>query len=75
MDANAAEARVGNQTISRHFRSKEAVVQALVEAMCTPEVVQPPARALPVRERLRELLLTFLASRSASSIQSATRFE
>jgi TetR/AcrR family transcriptional regulator, mexJK operon transcriptional repressor len=41
----------GKQTIYRHFRSKEALVQALVEAMCAPEVVQPPARALPVRER------------------------
>jgi len=66
VDAVAAEAGVGNQTIYRHFRSKEALVQALVEAMCTPEVVQPPARAPSVRERLRELLLTFLAGVAAA---------
>jgi TetR/AcrR family transcriptional repressor of mexJK operon len=32
-DAVAAEAGVGKQTIYRHFRSKE----AMVEAMCAPE--------------------------------------
>jgi TetR/AcrR family transcriptional regulator, mexJK operon transcriptional repressor len=36
-------------------------VQALVEAMCAPEVLQPPSRSLPAGERLRELLLTFAA--------------
>lgn len=61
MDAVAAEAGVGKQTIYRHFRSKEALVEALVEAMCAPEVVRPPARLLPARQRLRELLLTFAA--------------
>ena len=59
VDAVAAEAGVGKQTIYRHFRSKEALVQALVEAMCAPEVLQPPPRSLPAGERLRELLLTF----------------
>src|SRR5258705_3448955 len=61
VDAVAVEAGVGKQTIYRHFRSKEALVEALVEAMCAPEVVQPPSRPLPVRERLRDLLLTFAA--------------
>ena len=59
VDAVAAEAGVGKQTIYRHFRSKEALVQALVEAMCAPEVLQPPPRSLPAGKRLRELLLTF----------------
>jgi AcrR family transcriptional regulator len=61
MDAVAAEAGVGKQTIYRHFRSKEALVEALVEAMCAPEVVRPPTRFLPAGQRLRELLLTFVA--------------
>src|SRR5258708_22459439 len=61
MDAVAAEAGVGKQTIYRHFRSKEALVEALVEAMCAPEVVRPPTSSLPARQRLRELLLTFAA--------------
>lgn len=61
MDAVAAEAGVGKQTIYRHFRSKEALVEALVEAMCAPEVVRPPTRSLPAGQRLRELLLTFAA--------------
>jgi AcrR family transcriptional regulator len=61
MDEVAAEAGVGKQTIYRHFRSKEALVQALVEAMCAPEVVQPLPGSLPAGERLRELLLTFAA--------------
>jgi TetR/AcrR family transcriptional repressor of mexJK operon len=65
VDAVAAEAGVGKQTIYRHFRSKEALVQALVEAMCAPEVLQPPPRSLPVVERLRELLLTFAAGVAA----------
>src|SRR5258706_16082283 len=47
MDAVAAEAGVGKQTIYRHFRSKEALVKALVEAMCVPEVVEPPPSSLP----------------------------
>ena len=59
MDAVAAEAGVGKQTIYRHFRSKEALVEALVEAMCAPEVVQPPAGPGPARARLRTLLLAF----------------
>lgn len=61
MDAVAAEAGVGKQTIYRHFRSKEALVEALVEAMCAPEVVRPPTRSLPIGQRLRELLLAFAA--------------
>ncbi len=61
MDAVAAEAGVGKQTIYRHFRSKEVLVQALVEAMCAPEVVQPPPGSLPAGEQLRELLLAFAA--------------
>lgn len=61
MDAIAAEAGVGKQTIYRHFRSKEALVEALVEAMCAPEVLQPPPRSLPARERLRAVLLTLAA--------------
>ncbi len=59
MDGVAAEAGVGKQTIYRHFQSKEALVEALVEAMCAPEVVEPPPSSLPVGERLRELLLGF----------------
>src|SRR5690242_10111098 len=61
VDAVAAEAGVGKQTIYRHFRSKEALVQALVEAMCAPEVLQPPPRSMPAHKRLRELLVTFAA--------------
>ncbi|MGN6308811.1 MAG: TetR/AcrR family transcriptional regulator [Xanthobacteraceae bacterium] len=61
MDAVAAEAGVGKQTIYRHFRSKEALVEALVEAMCAPEVIRPPTRPLPTGQRLRGLLLTFVA--------------
>jgi TetR/AcrR family transcriptional regulator, mexJK operon transcriptional repressor len=61
MDAVAAEAGVGKQTIYRHFGSKEALVEALVEAMCAPEVLQPLRSSLPAPERLRELLLTFAA--------------
>lgn len=64
MDAVAAEAGVGKQTIYRHFRSKEALVEALVEAMCAPEVIRPPATSPPAkqraRQRLRELLLIFV---------------
>ena len=59
MDGVAAEAGVGKQTIYRHFQSKEALVVALVEAMCAPEVVEPPPSSLPAGERLRELLLAF----------------
>ena len=59
MDGVAAEAGVGKQTIYRHFRSKEALVEALVEAMAAPEVVEPPPSSLPVGERLRQLLLAF----------------
>jgi AcrR family transcriptional regulator len=59
MDGVAAEAGVGKQTIYRHFRSKEALVEALVEAMCAPEVVEPPPSSLPIVERLRQLLLAF----------------
>src|SRR6266481_1951833 len=59
MDAVAAEAGVGKQTIYRHFRSKEELVEALVEAMCAPEVVEPPPSSLPTSERLRDLLLAF----------------
>lgn len=61
MDAVAAEAGVGKQTIYRHFRSKEALVDALVAAMCTPDVVQPPPSSLPAAERLRALLVAFAA--------------
>jgi TetR/AcrR family transcriptional repressor of mexJK operon len=61
MDAVAAEAGVGKQTIYRHFRSKEALVEALVVAMCAPEVLKPPHSSLPARKRLRELLLTMAA--------------
>jgi len=61
MDAVAAEAGVGKQTIYRHFRSKEALVEALVEAMCAPEVVRPPTGLQPARQLLRDLLLTFVA--------------
>ncbi|HEY2706428.1 MAG TPA: TetR/AcrR family transcriptional regulator [Caulobacteraceae bacterium] len=61
MDAVAAEAGVAKQTIYRHFRSKEALVEALVEAMCAPEAVRPPTGSLPAGQRLRDLLLTFAA--------------
>jgi TetR/AcrR family transcriptional regulator, mexJK operon transcriptional repressor len=61
MDAVAAEAGVGKQTIYRHFRSKEALVEALVEAMCAPDVLQPPPRSRPISTRLRDLLLAFAA--------------
>lgn len=62
MDAVAAEAGVGKQTIYRHFRSKDALVEALVQAMCAPEVLRPPKRSLPAEQRLRELLLRFAAA-------------
>jgi TetR/AcrR family transcriptional repressor of mexJK operon len=61
MDAVAAEAGVGKQTIYRHFRSKEALVEALVVAMCVPEVLEPPPSTLPANARLRALLVTFAA--------------
>lgn len=61
MDTVAAEAGVSKQTIYRHFRSKDALVEALVVAMCAPAVLQPPPSSLPLQERLRELLLTFTA--------------
>ena len=57
IEAVAARAGVGKQTIYRHFQSKEALVEALVEAMVAPEVVEPPPSSLPAGERLRELLL------------------
>lgn len=60
MDAVADEAGVGKQTIYRHFQSKEALVEALVEAMCAPEVIRPPKKSLPIAQRLRELLLAFV---------------
>jgi AcrR family transcriptional regulator len=66
MDAVAAEAGVGKQTIYRHFRSKNALIRALVEAMCAPEVVRPPANSLPAKQRLRELLLTFVSGVASS---------
>src|ERR1700730_4655275 len=70
MDAVAAEAGVGKQTIYRHFRSKEALVEALVEAMCAPEVLQPPPSSLAGGQRLRELLLTFVTGvASAESVR------
>jgi AcrR family transcriptional regulator len=59
MDGVAAEAGVGKQTIYRHFRSKEALVVALVEAMCAPGLVEPLPSSLPASEQLRELLLAF----------------
>jgi TetR/AcrR family transcriptional repressor of mexJK operon len=61
VDSVADIAGVGKQTIYRHFRSKEALVEALVEMMCAPEVLQPAPKSLPARERLRQLLLTFAA--------------
>lgn len=66
MDAVAAEAGVGKQTIYRHFRSKEALVEALVEAMCAREVVEPPPSSLPTGERLRALLVAFTAGVAAA---------
>ncbi|MGI4747010.1 MAG: TetR/AcrR family transcriptional regulator [Janthinobacterium lividum] len=59
MDGVAAEAGVGKQTIYRHFRSKEELVLALVEAMCAPGMVEPLPSSLPAGEQLRELLLAF----------------
>ncbi len=60
MDDVAAEAGVGKQTVYRHFGSKEALVVALVEAMCAPGALAAPPSALPRRERLRALLLGFV---------------
>ena len=53
MDAGAAEGGVGKQTIYRHFQSKEALGEALVEAMCARVASRPPARPLPAGQRLR----------------------
>lgn len=61
MDAVAAEAGVGKQTIYRHFKSKEALVKALVEAMCAPDVVEPAPSSRPFIDRVRDLLLAFTA--------------
>lgn len=61
MDAVAAQAGVGKQTIYRHFQSKDALVVALVEAMCAPEVRQSPPQVLPAGDHLRGLLLAFVA--------------
>jgi AcrR family transcriptional regulator len=66
MDAVAAEAGVAKQTIYRHFQSKETLVEALVEAMCAPEILKPPPRSRPARERLRDLLLKFAAGVASS---------
>lgn len=66
MDAVAAQAGVGKQTIYRHFRSKEALVVALVEAMTAPEVLQALPRSVRNSEQLRSLLLTFVAGVASS---------
>ena len=66
MDAVAVEAGVGKQTIYRHFRSKEALVEALVETMCAPEVVRPPPGPLSAARRLRDLLLAFVTGLASS---------
>lgn len=73
MDRVAAEAGVGKQTIYRHFRSKEALVKALVEAMCAPEVVDAPPSSLPASERLRNLLLALADGVASSSSISLYR--
>ena len=66
MDAVAAQAGVGKQTIYRHFRSKEALVVALVEAMTAPEGLQAPPQSVRHSEQLRGLLLTFVAGVASS---------
>jgi TetR/AcrR family transcriptional regulator, mexJK operon transcriptional repressor len=73
MDAIAAEAGVGKQTIYRHFKSKEALVEALVTAMCAPEAIEPPPSTLPIREQLQELLLTFVTGVAGSDSVSLYR--
>lgn len=68
MDAVADEARVGKQTVYRHFGSKEALIMALVKEMCAVAAPSLPEQSSE-RDRVRAMLdLTVTGLTSPESI-------